>query len=201
MAKTTKPERRALEAMEDAAAAAKIAKRAAKDLPRKIAKSVKDAAADARDAADVSKKQVRKNPRKVEKRAAKATNAALAATDDAIAKAEKRAEKKADAERAAAEKAAEKKAAEKKAAEKKAAEKKKHAAAAPSRTNSTDPAESDAPATVQPAEPVASVEIVQAPAADDLSSLTVAALRDRAKAEGRTGYSRFTKAQLVELLS
>ncbi|MAP63422.1 MAG: Rho termination factor, partial [Microbacterium sp.] len=35
----------------------------------------------------------------------------------------------------------------------------------------------------------------------DLASLTVPQLRARARDEGRTGYSRMTKAQLVDLLS
>ena len=39
------------------------------------------------------------------------------------------------------------------------------------------------------------------PATDDISALTVVQLRERAKAAGRSGYSRLTKAQLVELLS
>ncbi len=37
--------------------------------------------------------------------------------------------------------------------------------------------------------------------ASDLSSLTVAELRERARAEQHRNYSRLTKAQLVELLS
>jgi hypothetical protein len=36
---------------------------------------------------------------------------------------------------------------------------------------------------------------------DELASLTVAQLRDRAKSAGKTGYSRLSKAQLVALLS
>ena len=38
-------------------------------------------------------------------------------------------------------------------------------------------------------------------AESDLSSLTVAQLKERAAAAGHTGYSRYTKAQLIELLS
>lgn len=40
-----------------------------------------------------------------------------------------------------------------------------------------------------------------APSPDQLSSLTVVELRARARAEGRSGYSRLRKAQLVDLLS
>ena len=36
---------------------------------------------------------------------------------------------------------------------------------------------------------------------DGLSALTVVQLREKARAAGRTGFSRMTKAQLVELLS
>lgn len=40
----------------------------------------------------------------------------------------------------------------------------------------------------------------QQPAGDDLSALTVPALRARAKAAGLTGYSRLTKQQLIDAL-
>jgi hypothetical protein len=40
-----------------------------------------------------------------------------------------------------------------------------------------------------------------AASAPALETLTVAALRDRAREAGRTGYSRLTKAQLIALLS
>lgn len=204
MAKTTKQERRALEAMDDAAAAAKIAKRAAKDLPRKLAEGLKDVAADARAAADVSKKQVRKDPRKVEKRAAKATNAVLAATDDAIAQAEKKAAKAEAAER----KAAEAKSAKKAAAQAAKAKPSK----APKLPNPEKTPVAGAALSEDDAVEVVDVELVEAegpdvevsesaPAVGGLSTLTVAALRARAKSEGRTGYSRLTKAQLVDLLS
>ncbi|SIT69805.1 hypothetical protein [Microbacterium sp. RU33B] len=218
MAKTTKHERRALEAMDDAAAAAKIAKRAAKDLPRKLAKDLKDVAADARAAADASKKQVRKDPRKVEKRATKATNAALAATDDAIARAERKAAKAAAAERKAAEAKAAKKAekdAKKPGKPAGKTEKDGKVVTPTKRATSVKPAaipDTAAPLSEDDARDVVDVEIVEAegpdvevsdaaPAPVGLSALTVAALRDRAKSEGRTGYSRLTKAQLVELLA
>jgi hypothetical protein len=69
----------------------------------------------------------------------------------------------------------------------------------------------DADANIAEPEPDAAPEPISAapeptgtpgPAAsDDLSSLTVARLRARARDEGRTGYSRMTKAQLVALLT
>ncbi|KXC05800.1 hypothetical protein MhomT_09375 [Microbacterium hominis] len=37
--------------------------------------------------------------------------------------------------------------------------------------------------------------------ASELAALTVAQLRDRARTDGRSGYSRLTKAQLIDLLS
>jgi len=39
------------------------------------------------------------------------------------------------------------------------------------------------------------------PVADDLSTLTVAQLRARARDSGHAGFSRYTKAQLMALLS
>jgi hypothetical protein len=57
-------------------------------------------------------------------------------------------------------------------------------------------AEADAPAdeSVEQAEP-------EEPATASLESFTVAQLRARARDEGRTGYSRLTKQQLIALLS
>jgi len=49
--------------------------------------------------------------------------------------------------------------------------------------------------------PAAKAESTPARKPDDLSSLTVAQLKERAQKEGHTGYSRCTKAQLVDLLS
>ncbi|GAB3602994.1 Rho termination factor N-terminal domain-containing protein [Microbacterium aureliae] len=71
------------------------------------------------------------------------------------------------------------------------------------------PAEVSAPVTEQAAPAPASApaaEPVDAPAEDeaasaDLSSMTVPALRALARERNLTGYSRMTKAQLVELLS
>lgn len=195
MPKTTKPERKALSAIEDAAAAAKFAKQAAKTLPDKTAKKVREAAAEAKDAADVSKKAVRKHPAKIAKRAGKAADHALSVTDAAIAKQQKKADEQ---RKAAAKKAAEKqKAAAKKAVEKqKAAEKKSARATAKA---AEEPAEFVEVILVEAGEAL----VVEAPQESDegLSTLTVATLRARARAEGRTGYSRLTKAQLVELLS
>lgn len=49
--------------------------------------------------------------------------------------------------------------------------------------------------------PTKSSATTRALSADDLSSLTVAELKERAQKAGHTGYSRKTKAQLIELLS
>lgn len=103
MAKTTKAERKALEAIDDAAAAAKQAKRVAKELPGKSAKKLRELALDAIDAGVVSKKQLRNKPGKVAKAAARATDRVRKATRAAIAKAENKARLRAEAERAAAE--------------------------------------------------------------------------------------------------
>src|SRR4029079_18678229 len=132
MSKTTKPERKAIAALEDAAAAAKFAKQVSKTLAGKHAQNLRAAGDEAKDATDVSKKAIRKIPKKVAKRADKAADAALAATESALARDQQKAGAK--AEKAAAKQAAERKAAEK--AEKKAEQKKgdRQVGAANSRT-------------------------------------------------------------------
>jgi hypothetical protein len=213
MPKTTKPERKALFALEDAAAAARFAKQAAKTLPAKQAKKLRELAKDAEKASDASKKAIRTRPKKVAKRADKATDRALTAAETAL---DRRQKKAADAAR---KQAAERKAAEKKArtaAEKKArraAEKAERKTAADRKAvpNVVEVTERQTPPAVDPAtvetstQPAPVSDSVEQPADTPLprpvSSLTVAALRSLARDQGRTGYSRLTKAQLVELLS
>ena len=56
-----------------------------------------------------------------------------------------------------------------------------------------------------PVEAARDAPVAEEPAAaserTDLAALTVVELRARARAEGRTGYSRLTKSQLIDLLS
>jgi hypothetical protein len=179
MSKTTKPERRAIAALEDATAAAKFAKQVAKTLDGKQGKKLRAAADEAKSAADVSKKAIRRRPKKVAKRAEKAADIALAATETALSREQKKAAAKAEKAAAKVTKGARKKDAAKKDA-------------------SPEPAESVS--AFGPAADEHSLEPAET-TPTDLDTLTVAALRDRARDEGRTGYSRLTKAQLVELLS
>src|SRR6185437_12849141 len=90
MAKTTKAERKAFNALEEAAGAATTARRVAKGLPRPEAKRLRSAASDALDVADTSKKAVRRHPKRVRKEAEKATDRVLAATDKALRRADAR---------------------------------------------------------------------------------------------------------------
>jgi hypothetical protein len=180
MSKTTKPERRAIAALEDATAAAKFAKQVAKTLDGKQGKKLRAAADEAKSAADVSKKAIRRRPKKVAKRAEKAADIALAATETALSREQKKAAAKAEKAAAKVTKGARKKDAAKKDA-------------------SHEPAESVS--AFGPAADEHSLEPAETTPPTDLDTLTVAALRDRARDEGRTGYSRLTKAQLVELLS
>ena len=99
MAKASKAERAAFDAVHDAAAAAKNSRRVAKDLPKKSASRIRDLADDAARASDVSKKAVRKRPKKVEKRVRRATDRLVHATDKAIDKAEHKSALAAEAER------------------------------------------------------------------------------------------------------
>lgn len=146
MAKTTKAERKAFDALDEAAAAAKTAKKVAADLPAESSGAVRIAAKKAKDAAKTSKKAVRKHPRKVRRRAEKATEQALTATEAAIAGTEQQAHEDA----------------------------------------AQEPTDAVVPTPDQP---------------EELALLTVAALRKRAKSQGRVGYSRLSKARLVEFLS
>lgn len=146
MAKPTKSERKALDALTDAAGAAKTARKVAKDLSDEPAKSLRKAAEKAKDVAETSKKQVRKHPKQVRKRAEQATNRVLQATEQALA----------------------------------TTEQKVHEEAA------QEPADVAAPAP----EPT-----------EDLALLTVAQLHERARSQGRVGFSRLSKAELVEFLA
>ncbi|MGO3192086.1 MAG: hypothetical protein ACTIKQ_11820, partial [Microbacterium sp.] len=57
------------------------------------------------------------------------------------------------------------------------------------------------PAAAKPAARRAPATRKRAASGTALDQLTIVALRDRARAEGRTGYSRLSKAQLISLLS
>jgi len=289
MGKTTKAQRKALEAIDHAEAAAKNARKVAKTLPGKNARKLREVAGETIGDVDVSKKALRKNPGKIAKRAHRAEDRVRKATRAAVAKAEEKARLRAQAERAAAEAAKAAEEAKTRAAEakalKKAAAKADRAAAraerealeadrlleqelAPARTETDAAAGANAPApdsgakapavkapAVKPAAvkaPAVKPAAVKAPAVKpaaaktpaprastaktpariatstststttraaaatapsaptrkagasapaDLSALTVAQLRDRARATGRTGYSRLSKAQLIALLS
>ena len=279
MGKTTKAQRKALEAIDHAEAAAKNARKVAKTLPGKNARKLREVAGETIGDVDVSKKALRKNPGKIAKRAHRAEDRVRKATRAAVAKAEEKARLRAQAERAAAEAAKAAEEAKTRAAEakalKKAAAKADRAAAraerealeadrlleqelAPARTETDAAAGANAPApdsgakapavkapavkpaavkapAVKPAAaktpaprastaktpariatstststttraaaataPSAPTRKAGASAPADLSALTVAQLRDRARATGRTGYSRLSKAQLIALLS
>lgn len=74
-----------------------------------------------------------------------------------------------------------------------------------SESDEVDAAGADSPVLEAPVTEAPDVETTTDAAppeeAGDLSRLTVAQLRERARLEGRTGYSRLTKAQLIEMLS
>ena len=170
--------------MDAAATAAKEAKRLSKTLPKKDAKKLKSVAADTKDAAQASKKKVARRPSKVEKQAI----AAIARLDKAVDKAE--AGLAARRKSAAKEKA---KAAKKAAKSKGAGKAKKSAPAEPGLYDAPAPQTKSAPE-----RPAAAPVLIAAP---DLSSLTVVQLRARARDAGHAGFSRYTKAQLMALLS
>ncbi len=149
MAKTTKSQRQALHALDDAAGAAKTARKVAKDLTADQARELQKAAATAKKLADTSKKTARKHPKKTRRRAEKATDRVLRATEQALAGTERQSHE--DAVQESTE------------------------AVAPAATAATGP--------------------------DELSLLTVAQLRDRARSQGRVGYSRLSKADLIEFLA
>lgn len=146
MPKPTKAERKALDALNDAAGAAKTARKVAKDLSGESAKSLRKAAQKAKDVADTSHKAVRKEPKQVRKRAEKVTHRVLQATEEALATTEQKVHE--------------------------------------------DAAQEPADVVVPAPEP-----------AEDLTLLTVAQLRDRARSQGRVGFSRLSKAELVEFLA
>ena len=196
MSKTTKPERKALFALEDAAAAARFAKKAAKTLPTKQAKKLRELAKDAKDASDASKKSIRKDPEEGRQACRQGHRSrADRRRDGSGSPAEEGGARRRRSRRA------ERKAAEKKAAAKKAAPK-----AAPKKAAAEEPAaepvldDPELAATITELAPIS--EAVDQPAEvvlpEPLSSLSVAALRARARDQGRTGYSRLTKAQLVD---
>lgn len=218
MAKTTQATKAAEAALDAAAAAAKDAKRLSKTLPKKDAKKLRSLAAETKDAAQAPKKKLKGKPRKVEKEAIAAierldkavdkAEAMLAARAKAAkkeaakkasdqAKADKKTEKKRITEQKAGAAKADKKTDEKRLREQKVAAAR---AAEKSATTTAEPGLYDPPPTEQPDE-------AQTPAAvaphvdDDLSSLTVVQLRARARDAGHAGFSRYTKAQLIALLS
>ena len=213
MPKTTKPERKALFALDDAAAASRFANQAAKTLPAKQAKKLRALAKDAKAASDASQKAIRKNPKKIAKRADKVTDRTLKATETALdrqqAKAAEKAKKLAAERKAAEKKAAAKKAAAAKAAEKKAVKKAVPTKAAvktsaqPAATAAPSPAEPELVETITELAPISEAvdESVVVVAPERLDSLSVVALRALAREQGRTGYSRLSKAQLVDLVS
>lgn len=298
MSKTTKVQRKALDAIDGAEAAAKQARKVAKALPGKSAKKLREIAAETFEDVDVSKKALKKDPGKITKKAQHAEQRVRRATRLAIVKAEKKARARAEAERAAAESAkaaedAKARAAESKAlkklaakAERAAAKAEKEAAeadrlleaalvpddavtdaaaatsaggteaepgTAPKRVVADDVAVpgshegSDAPEATSAEPPAGSPAAparprsrrstpakaatsgtlakaatsgtpakaaksgtpaprtratrAKAPAPAELDALTVLQLRERARASGRTGYSRLTKAELIALLS
>jgi len=187
MAKPTKSQRKALAAMDDAARAATHGERVAKKLAKRPAKKIRALVSDARDASDVSKKALRRKPKRVAKRARKATTRLLVATDKAIDRVEKKAARRADERRMA-----------------KDAQRMKAEFADPADFVTLNKAASRSAAA--DLEPVLSPDAIldppmEAEPAEDLSALTVAQLRRRAGDAGKTGYSRLTKAQLIDLLS
>jgi hypothetical protein len=230
MANTKKATKAAEAALDAAAAAAKDAKRLSKTLPKKDAKKLRSLADETKDAAHAPKKKLKGEPRKVEKKAVAAIERLDKAVDKAEAmlaarakagrkaaakkaaeqqKADKKASKKKSADEAkAAKQAADEAKAAKKADEKRLTEQKAAAARTAARAveksaaDTTEPGLYDPPPAELPAdaeEPKAAAPLAQAD--DDLSSLTVVQLRERARAAGHAGFSRYTKAQLLALLS
>lgn len=190
MAKTTKAQRKAVVAIDDAAAAAKQARKVAKTLPGKNAEKLRDVAAVTIGEVDVSKKALRKNPGKIAKRAQRAAERVRKAMRAAIAKSARKERLRAQNERAAAESARTADDVKALSSEESMTDAATAASAEPAAAETLTPEPERAP------EPTAST-----PPQDALAALTVAQLRERARATGATGHSRLTKAQLIALLS
>ena len=205
MAKSTKATKAAEAASDAAAAAAKSAKRLSKKLPKKHAEKLRTLAADAKEASRASKKAIKRHPRRVRKNAAAATDRVEKAVD------------KAEAKLAAAEKSAGGKKAG--AAKKSGSGKAKNVPSAPvaAKSKKAD-SRSGRHATTEPLHAVIETSILEpadivsdesplpplptrTPTTEGLSSLTVMQLRSRARDAGHAGFSRYTKAQLLALLS
>lgn len=216
MAKSTKAERAARDAVEHAHDVAKRAKKTTRTLPKKSVREVAPYLEEAKAAADVSRKKLTSKPRKTAERAERAARRLEKAVAKAVDKAERKAlarleaqriaEEAQHAERIAAEHAAEAKRLKKqgRAAERAAAraETESAAAAAALEQELAAPADVVAEVTAEPAgEPAPAPASVEELPADDLPARTVVQLRSAARAAGHTGYSRLTKAQLIDLLS
>ncbi len=204
MAKKTKAAKAAESALDAAAAAAKNAKRLSRTLPTKDAKKLRALAEEAKEASRASKKTIVRHPRKVQKRAAAAI--------DRVEKAADKAEGKLAAKKSAAGKKAG-------AAKKSASRKAKHAQSEPvvatsakadslgDQNATTEPLHAVIETSgIEPADGVSDESALPAvptrtPTTEDLSSLTVLQLRTRARDAGHAGFSRYTKAQLLALLS
>jgi hypothetical protein len=175
--------------MDAAAAAAKEAKLLSKTLPKKDAKKLKSVAAETKDVAKASKKKVARRPNKVERQAI----AAIARLDKAVDKAE--------AGLAARRKAAAKAKAKQAKQDAKSKQREKSSPSAQEGGTAPEPSlyETPRPDSAYPSEvPSASPAAAEG---QDLSSLTVRQLRERARTAGHAGFSRYTKAQLMALLS
>jgi hypothetical protein len=198
VAKKTKAEKAAEAAVGAAADAAKDALALSRTLPKKDAKKLRALADDAADAAEVSKKRLARKPRKVEKDA----SAAVAALGKATGKIEARRADRA-AEKDAAERLVEK--ARRRATSIPAEEAPREGAPVGSAPADVEEGEIQRPAPAVAGEPEPGRRTPRAAVApfdaSSLESLSVTELRARARSEQRTGYSRLTKAQLIELLS
>ncbi|MDR2294165.1 MAG: hypothetical protein LBE05_03035 [Microbacterium sp.] len=185
--------RRATTAADSALTAAKEAATLSKSLPDKHARKLAPLIKDAKKAGSVTKKQLEDKPRRIERTATDA----IVALAEATAKIEQRLAKKADAKKADA-----KKTDAKKTDAKKQARKRKSAPvpAVPVLEPTAAPADDRTPVSGAgtPAESTPG-EAVDTSTSTILQSMTVAALRARAKAEGRAGYSRLSKAELIAL--
>ncbi|MEZ5188606.1 MAG: hypothetical protein R2723_08400 [Microbacterium sp.] len=218
MAKTTtgKAQRHAREAIDEASTALARAKKATASLSAKQARRLDDYVGDARSAVDVSKKKIARKPRKVAHDAERAAGRLERAVAKAVARAERKARLRESARRAAAdaeraEREAAERAAEAKALRKAARRAQKEAARAELDSQAADEAlvaeltSSGAVEAAGPVEAARDAPVAEEPVAaserTDLAALTVVELRARARAEGRTGYSRLTKSQLIDLLS
>jgi len=183
MAKTTKAQKSAAAAVDRAAGAAKDAKKLIKTLPKKDAKKLASLLDDAKSAAGASSKRVARKPRAVEKEAVRATSRLQKAAERIESKTAEKADR--DAAKAA----------------QKASDKADRTAAKAAKTTAPESTPAAAPASPAPERPRRTRRAAPAPApTGDIPALTVAQLRSRARAQGLTGYSRLTKAQLVALL-